>query len=60
MSSVKMVGSLKSYSNQGNILLDATFSSSGTTVLNEAVTKTAQFTGIVEVLLDFGARLDVR
>jgi len=31
----------------------------GTTVLNEAVTKTAQFTGIVEVLLDFGARLDV-
>ena len=33
---------------------------SGTTVLNEAVTKTAQFTGIVEVLLDFGARLDVR
>ena len=32
----------------------------GTTVLNEAVTKTAQFTGIVEVLLDFGARLDVR
>ena len=32
----------------------------GTTVLDEAVTKTAQFTGIVEVLLDFGARLDVR
>ena len=32
----------------------------GTTVLNEAVTKTAQFTGIVEVLLDFGARIDVR
>jgi len=31
----------------------------GTTVLNEAVTKTAQFTGIVEVLLDFGARIDV-
>jgi len=31
----------------------------GTTALNEAVTKTAQFTGIVEVLLDFGARLDV-
>merc|ERR1712059_188336 len=31
----------------------------GVTVLNEAVTKTAQFAGIVEVLLDFGSSLDV-
>ena len=31
----------------------------GSTVLHEAVTKTAQFAGVVEVLLDHGARLDV-
>ena len=32
----------------------------GSTVLHEAVTKTAQFSAVVEVLLDHGASLDVR